>query len=91
MTLPELTHALDDRGISLAICLVVDAPVGALIPEIRDAQATHKPLLMQRVVREMEWAELRTWRWGGASVEDPLADGIDHEPPADARAHGVDA
>jgi hypothetical protein len=70
MTLAELMHALDDLGVRLSARLVVDAPVGALTPEMRDALSDHRALLLQRVVREMVWSELCTIRWGPA-VGDP--------------------
>src|SRR5512135_3734268 len=69
MTLPELTTALDDLGVRLSARLMVDAPRGALTPELRDALDAHKALLLQRVVREMVWAELSTWRWGPAAAD----------------------
>src|SRR5262249_50730441 len=71
---PDLITALDASGIRLAARLVVDAPAGAMTPELREALAEHKALLLQRVVRGMVWAELSTWRWGGADA----APGIDH-------------
>lgn len=74
MTAAELLAMLDSRGIRLSARLVVDAPGGTLTPELREALAVHKPLLLQRVVREMVWAELSTWRWGGSDE----APGIDN-------------
>jgi TubC N-terminal docking domain len=72
MTLAALIAALDARGVGLSARLVVDAPAGVLTPELREALAEHKPLLLQRVTREMVWGELATWRWGPA-VGDPTA------------------
>jgi TubC N-terminal docking domain len=70
MTLAELIAALDARGVALSARLVVDAPAGVLTPELREALAEHKPLLLQRVTREMAWGELAARRWGPA-VGDP--------------------
>ncbi len=70
MTLPELTEALDELGVSLSLRLVVDAPQGVLTPELRAALAANKTLLLQRIVREIPWAELSTLRWGPA-IDDP--------------------
>src|SRR4051794_371934 len=66
MTLPDLMHTLDARGVRLSARLVVDAPAGAVTQELRDALASHKLLLIQEVVREALWADLSTWRWGQA-------------------------
>jgi hypothetical protein len=66
MTLPDLISALDAQGVRLSAHLMVDAPRGALTPELRDALAAHKALLLGRVVQELVWAELSTWRWGPA-------------------------
>jgi hypothetical protein len=96
MTLAELTAALDAQGVRLPARLVVDAPAGVLTAELHDALAAHKPLLLQRVVREMVWAELSTWRWGSAPTDDG-APGIDnpgrpfnHGTFARAMADGAD-
>lgn len=70
MTLPELTEALDALGVRLSVRLVVDAPRGVLTPEIRDALAVHKPLLLLRLSREAQWETLCHERWGPA-IGDP--------------------
>lgn len=79
MTLPDLMHALDTQGVRLSARLVVDAPAGAVTPELRDALAEHKPALLRRVVRAMAWDELAALRWGPA-VGDP-APGIAIDRP----------
>jgi hypothetical protein len=76
VTFPVLLSAIDTAGIRLSASLVVDAPAGALTPELREAMSARKPLLLQRVVREMVWAELAPLRWGPA-VGDPTP-GIDN-------------
>jgi hypothetical protein len=76
MSPADLLAALDARDVRLSVRLVVDAPAGVLTPELRSALAAHKPLLLQRVVREMVWAELSAQRWGPA-VGDPTP-GIDN-------------
>jgi hypothetical protein len=76
MTPADLLAALDAQDVHLSARLVVDAPAGALTPELREALTAHKPLLLQRVVRELVWAELSLWRWGPA-VGDPTP-GIDN-------------
>jgi hypothetical protein len=80
MTLPELTTTLEALGVRLSARLVVDAPSGALTPELRDALAVHKALLLERVARELVWEELSLKRWGPAA-DDPTP-GIDSTGPA---------
>jgi TubC N-terminal docking domain len=46
MTLPELNACLERLGVKLSLRLVVDAPAGALTPEVKAALATHKPALL---------------------------------------------
>ena len=75
MTLSELTAILEEQHIHLSARLVIDAPLGVMTPKLRSALTVHKSLLLQRVVREMVWAELSTLRWGPA-VDDPTS-GID--------------
>jgi hypothetical protein len=70
MSLPDLIAALESGGVRLSARLVVDAPAGALTPELREALAAYKPLLLEHLAREMVWAELSTWRWGPA-LRDP--------------------
>lgn len=67
MTLAELPPELEARGITLSLRLRVDAPPGALTPTIRAALVEHKTLLVARLARECQWAELSTWRWGPAA------------------------
>jgi hypothetical protein len=87
MTLPDLIAALDARGVRLSARLVVDAPAGVLTPELRDALAAHKPLLLQRVVREMVWAELSPLRWGPARGDPtPGLDNPGRRPTLDTSA-----
>jgi hypothetical protein len=83
MTLHDLITDLDARGVRLSARLTVDAPAGVVTPELRDALTTHKPLLLQHVVREIVWAELSAWRWGPAA-DDPTP-GIVIEQPNRAR------
>src|SRR5512135_2087735 len=80
MTLPDLIAILDALGVRLSARLVVDALSGALTPELRDALADHKALVLERVVREMVWAELSTLRRGPAA-RDPTP-GIINDWPA---------
>ena len=76
MTLPELDGFLTDRGIKLAVRLVVDAPRGVLTPEIKAALVTHRPALIARLIRNVppprgaSWERLASLRWGPA-VGDP--------------------
>jgi TubC N-terminal docking domain len=70
MTYPDLIASIDARGVRLSARLGVDAPAGSMTPELRDALAEHRALLLQRLVREMAWAELSPLRWGDA-VGDP--------------------
>jgi hypothetical protein len=86
MTLPDLIAALDARGVRLSARLVVDAPAGVLTPELRDALAAHKPLLLQRIVRGMVWAELSGWRWGPALPDTAAIDGPDPYAAAERAA-----
>lgn len=86
MTLPDLLATLDAQGVCLSARLVVDAPSGALTPELRDALAAHKALLLERLVREMVWAERSTWRWGPATGDPTPGIVIDRPDPARRRA-----
>ena len=88
MSPPELTEALDGLGVVLSARLVVDAPTGVLTPELRDSLARHKALLLQRVIRELVWAELSTWRWGDVAPDAAIADptpGLEVDTPDPAR------
>jgi hypothetical protein len=49
MNLPELQSCLDRLGVKLSLRLVVDAPTGALTPEIKSALVNHKPDLLSRL------------------------------------------
>jgi hypothetical protein len=87
MTFPDLLRTLDARGVRLSARLVVDAPAGVLTPELCDALAAHKPLLLQRIVREMAWAELSGWRWGPARGDpSPGIDNPGRRPTLDTSA-----
>jgi hypothetical protein len=90
VTLPDLISALDSLGVRLSARLVVDAPKGALYPELRDALADHKALLLQRVVRELVWAELSTLRWGPAA-RDPTPEIINDWPAQESSRATSDA
>jgi hypothetical protein len=81
VTLPDLISALDSQGVRLSARLVVDAPSGALTPELRDALAAHKALLLQWVVQELVWAKLSTWRWGPAKSDPTPGIVIDRPDP----------
>jgi hypothetical protein len=70
MSLPELALILAERGIGLTLRLVVDAPRGALTPDVRDALEEHKPMLLMGLARQAQWDALKDQRWGPA-VEDP--------------------
>jgi hypothetical protein len=94
MTLPELTTALDALDVHLSLRLVVDAPRGVLTPDLRDALANHKTLLMQQLVRGLLWGELSQWRWG-PTHDDPTPGIIIDRPdlartPAARRASADD-
>jgi hypothetical protein len=78
MTLTNLTSTLEARGVRLSLRLVVDAPRGAITPELRDALTAHKPLLLHRLGREAAWGVLSAQRWGQAQG-DPEP-GIDIDP-----------
>ena len=64
MTMHDLTTCLDKLGVALSLRLVVDAPRGVLTPEIREALADFKPLLLVHLAREEQWESLRHERWG---------------------------
>jgi hypothetical protein len=64
VTLTDLITTLDALDVRLSARLVVDAPAGALSPELRDALAGYKPLLLEQVVREMARPEPPTRREG---------------------------
>src|SRR5947208_300012 len=81
MSLPNMLATLDTLGINLSVRLVVDAPAGVVTPEIRDALSAYKVLLLERVVREMRWAELSLLRWGPA-VGDPEPGIVNNRPGA---------
>jgi hypothetical protein len=49
MNLPDLIATLDAQDVRLSARLVVDAPVGALTPELREALAAHTPALLARL------------------------------------------
>ena len=61
MTLPDLQAGLDRLGVVLSARgdrLVIDAPAGALTPEIKAALATHKPALLARLA-DPPWSPRR--------------------------------
>jgi hypothetical protein len=75
MTLPELQSCLDHLGVNLSVRLVVDAPAGAMTPEVKEALATHKPTLLALLALGLpavhpDWDRLSRERWGPA-VGDP--------------------
>jgi hypothetical protein len=75
MTFPELQSCLDRLGVKLSIRLVVDAPAGAMTPEVKDALATHKPTLLALLaigspLVHPDWERLSRERWGPA-IGDP--------------------
>jgi hypothetical protein len=69
MTLPDLMHALDAAGVKVDVRLSVDAPAGALTPELRDALARHKPMLLVELARQAHWKTLSVERWGPSMEE----------------------
>lgn len=69
-SLSELVAALDGLGVRLSIRLVIDAPAGAITPNLRDALAEHKPALLVALAREAQWEAVRGERRGPA-VGDP--------------------
>jgi hypothetical protein len=84
VTLPELTATLDALGIYLSARLVVDAPAGALSPDLRDALTAYKPQLLEQVALEMARPEMPNRR--GPDVSDP--EPVD-PPPSTDRAVGL--
>jgi hypothetical protein len=90
MTLPDLAEALDAIGVSLSARLVVDAPEGAMTPDLRAALAEHKVLILQRVVREMTWSDLARKRWGN-QLADPTPDIDIFRPDRDRMLAAVEA
>jgi hypothetical protein len=76
MTLPDLMHALDAAGVRIDFRLTVDAPAGAVTPEVKAALAEHRLALVAALVREAQWKALGAERWGP---------GLDHDEP------GIDA
>ena len=74
MTLPELIHELDERGVKLSLRLVVDASRGAVTDDLRAALAAHKPHLLGRLGRDAQWEALAVQRWGPAPPETEAAD-----------------
>jgi hypothetical protein len=82
VTLPDLAATLDDLGVRLSVRLVVDAPRGVLSEEIKTALSAHKVLVLQRVVRELVWAELSTCRWGPVAADPTPGIIIDRPDPA---------
>jgi TubC N-terminal docking domain len=88
MTFPELQSCLDRLGVNLSIRLVVDAPAGAMTPEVKNALATHKPTLLALLAIgsppvHPDWERLSRERWGPA-VGDPTP-GIIVDGPARGR------
>ncbi|MDR3621556.1 MAG: hypothetical protein P4L85_19550 [Paludisphaera borealis] len=81
MTLPGLIDALDSRGVSLGLRLVVDAPEGAVDAGVLDALAEHRPALLVKLARKYQWAELKDQTWAkdsegrpenlGSAADDP--------------------
>src|SRR5512135_2439805 len=69
MTLPDLISALGAQGVRLSARLVVDAPSGALTPELRGVLAAHKVPILEKIVREMMWEKLSSQRWGPAAAD----------------------
>jgi TubC N-terminal docking domain len=66
MTLHELNACLERLEVKLSLRLVVDAPAGAITPEVKAALADHKPALLARLGREAHWEKLSKERWGPA-------------------------
>jgi hypothetical protein len=78
MTLHELMHELDSRGVKLSLRLVVDAPRGKVDDQLRTALATYKPHLLARLGRDAQWEVLAAQRWGPALDErEPVDDDAD--------------
>lgn len=69
MTLAELLHALDERGVNLGVRLVVDAPGDAITDDVREALVEHRGSLLARLGKAAEWDELSAQRWGPALHE----------------------
>jgi hypothetical protein len=97
VTLPELQSCLERLGVKLSLRLVVDAPAGAMTPEVKEALATHKPSLLVLLTSgsptvRPDWERLSKERWGPA-IGDPTP-GIIIDGPAEgpmlAAAHGPD-
>jgi TubC N-terminal docking domain len=85
MTFPELQSCLERLGVKLSLRVVVDAPAGAITPELKEALATHKPALLALLVRvpppvHPDWERLSQERWGPA-IGDPTP-GIIIDGPA---------
>jgi hypothetical protein len=78
MTYPELLECLAAFDVRLDLSLDADLPADAPA-ELEDALRAHKPLLVARLAREMEWEHLSRQRWGPA-LGDP-SPGIDRFPP----------
>ena len=58
MTLHELMHELSNRDIRLSVRLVADAPKGGITDGLREALAAHKPHLLARLGRDLQWEAL---------------------------------
>lgn len=87
MTLHDLMHALDARGVKLSLRLVVDAPRGAVTDDLRTALDAHKPHLLARLGRDAQWEILAAQRWGPALNDPPPAD--DPDPYGLAERHAI--
>ena len=88
MTLHELMHELSNRDIKLSVRLVGDAPKGGLTDELREALTFHKPHLLARLGRDLQWEALNPkgdLSEDNDDVPDPCAvaerEGIQAEPP----------
>jgi hypothetical protein len=73
MTLHELTHELDARGVKLSLRLAIDAPRGAVTVDLLAALAAYMPHLLARLGRDAQWEILAALRWGPA-LNEPEAD-----------------
>jgi hypothetical protein len=63
---PDLLRALAAAGVRLSIRLKVDAPAGAVTPEMRAGLAEHRHIVLKALARQAQWEALKDERWGSA-------------------------
>lgn len=71
MTASDLYRHLEAHGVRLGLRLQIDAPEGAITPEVKEAFVKHKPLVAARVANRLRWDELKTWQWGSGNTGTP--------------------